>query len=81
MIKQQSSENELIAHERECIHRRTGARGDYYSGESYVEALKRLRGEQAVKMANKVGTFFWADASRTKVWLCVDCVEEISRKA
>jgi hypothetical protein len=64
--------------ERECVHRRTGAGGDFYAGEQFVSALQRMRGEAAVALARKVGAFFWSDAPRVSVWLCHDCAREAS---
>jgi len=72
--------SEPVWHERECIHRRSGQLGEYYSGESYVRALKLLRRERAARIAGKVGAFYWSDAPRTRVWLCIDCAEEISSR-
>jgi hypothetical protein len=62
--------------ERECVHRRAGAAGDFYAGERFVSALLRMRGGAAVGLARKVGAFFWADAPRVSVWLCHDCARE-----
>ncbi|HJY26870.1 MAG TPA: hypothetical protein VJ306_02455 [Pyrinomonadaceae bacterium] len=59
--------------ERECIHRDEGAAGDFYNGVFYIQALQRLRVSQAVEMAGKVSSFFWADAPHIIVWLCEDC--------
>jgi hypothetical protein len=64
--------------ERECVHRRTGAGGDFYSGEQFVSTLQRMRGGAAVELARKVGAFFWSDATRVSVWLCHDCAREAS---
>ncbi len=64
--------------ERECVHRRTGCGGDFYSGERFVSALQRMRGGEAVVLARKVGAFFWSDAPRVSVWLCHDCAREAS---
>lgn len=62
--------------ERECVHRRAGAEGDFYGGEQFVLALQRMRGEAALAMARKVGAFFWSDAPRVSVWLCHACARE-----
>lgn len=64
--------------ERECVHRRAGAAGGFYSGEVYVSALQRMRGESALALARKVGAFFWSDAPRVSVWLCHDCARQAS---
>ena len=66
--------------ERECIHRRGGSEGSFYTGEVYVQSLQRLRVSVAVEMVNKVGAFFWSDAARTRVWLCRDCARVLSLK-
>jgi hypothetical protein len=66
------------ARERECIHRGRGASaGDYYKGTSYVQAIQRLRGEEAVRFAGRVAPFFWSDAAHITVWLCDGCAEEL----
>lgn len=62
--------------ERECLHRSRGATGTFYSGESYVQALQRMQVVAALHLSRKVGSFFWADAPRTTVWLCGDCARE-----
>ena len=63
--------------ERECIHRDEGAEGDFYNGAFYIQALQRLRVDEAVKMAGKVSSFFWADAPHILVWLCDGCASEL----
>lgn len=63
--------------ERECIHRDEAANGDFYNGVFYIQALQRLRVDQAVEMAGKVSSFFWADAPHIIVWLCDDCASEL----
>ncbi len=65
------------AQERECIHRKGGIEGQYHTGESYVAALQRLRGERAQQVARKVGAFFWRDAQHVRVWLCHECEAEL----
>jgi len=64
--------------ERECIHREEGADGDFYNGVFYLQALQRLRVDDAVKMASKVTSFFWSDAPHIIVWLCDDCARDLS---
>ena len=59
--------------ERECIHREEGADGDFYNGVFYLQALQRLRVDDALQMASKVTSFFWSDAPHIIVWLCDDC--------
>jgi hypothetical protein len=59
--------------ERECIHRDDGAEGEFYNGVFYVQALQRLPIDEALQVASKVGSFFWADAPQILVWLCTDC--------
>ena len=73
MIKRKSIVSREVFHERECIHRESGALGEYYSGESYIQALQLLRAKRAVGIASKVEPFFWMDAPRTRVWLCLEC--------
>jgi len=62
--------------ERECVHRRAGAEGDFYGGVQFIRALQQMRGEAALAMAQKVGAFFWSDAPRVSVWLCRACARE-----
>lgn len=62
--------------ERGCVHRPTGRRGTSYTGEQFVAALYRLRGEAGLRMARKVQPFFWADAPLVTVWLCAECSTE-----
>ncbi len=69
--------NEDAARERVCIHRQQGAQGQFYQADSYISALQRLRNEDAMKMASKVGAFFWSDAAHLRVWLCQDCAREV----
>jgi hypothetical protein len=63
--------------ERECIHRDDGADGDFYNGAFYVQALQRLRVDDALRVAGRVSSFFWADAPHILVWLCSDCAAEL----
>jgi len=63
--------------ERECIHRDEGADGDFYNGVFYIQALQRLRVNDAVQMSSKVTAFFWADAPHILVWLCDSCATEL----
>jgi hypothetical protein len=69
---------EQFQKERECVHRRMGAPGDFYAGDRFVSALQRMRGEAALVLARKVGAFFWADAASVSVWLCHGCAREAS---
>lgn len=69
---------EQAQRERECVHRQTGAAGDFYAGDRFVAALQRMRGAAALALARKVGAFFWADAPRVSVWLCHGCAREAS---
>lgn len=64
-------------YERECVHRDRGAEGDAYNGMFFVQALQRLQGNDAVKIAAKVGAFYWVDAPRVIVWLCKECAAEL----
>jgi hypothetical protein len=63
--------------ERECIHRDKDAEGEFYNGVFYVQALARMQVDAAMRMANKVSPFFWADAPHILVWLCRDCAAEL----
>jgi hypothetical protein len=63
--------------ERECIHRDEGAEGDFYNGVFYIQALQRLRVDQAVAVAGKVSSFFWSDAPHIIVWLCDGCARDL----
>jgi hypothetical protein len=64
--------------ERECIHRQQGVEGQFYQANTYISALQRLRSDAAMKMASKVGAFFWSDAPHVRVWLCQDCAREVN---
>jgi hypothetical protein len=63
--------------ERECIHQNEGVEGAYYNGVFYVQALQRLPVDEAMKMAKKVTSFFWADAPHILVWLCDECAGRV----
>ncbi len=63
--------------ERECIHKNSGAEGESYSGVYYLQALQRLPIDNAMLMASKVESFFWADAPHIVVWLCQECATEL----
>ena len=63
--------------ERECIHRDEGAEGDFYNGAFYLQALQRLRIDDAVKVAGRVSSFFWSDAPHIVVWLCHGCARHL----
>jgi hypothetical protein len=69
--------NELSHQERECTHRPLGMDGEFYSGQTYLKHLQRLRGDEAMKVANRVSPFFWADAKEITVWLCQDCASHL----
>ncbi|MDQ3649444.1 MAG: hypothetical protein M3458_04030 [Acidobacteriota bacterium] len=64
--------------ERECIHRQEDAEGDFYRGAAYVQMIQRLGSTAAMKVANNVTAFFWADAPHVIVWLCHNCAAELS---
>lgn len=66
-----------LLRERECMHRSSGAPGEFYKGATYVQYLQRLRSDMAVEAARKVTPFFWSDARHIIVWLCRDCAQEI----
>ena len=63
--------------ERECIHRDEGAEGVFYNGVFYIQAVQRLRVDQAVQIAGKVSSFCWSDAPHIIVWLCDACAGEL----
>ena len=63
--------------ERECVHRRRGAAGEFYHGTTYVRWLQRLKAGAAAQFAARVTPFFWADAARVRVWLCEECATEL----
>ena len=63
--------------ERDCIHRDGGAEGEFYNGVFYVQALQQLPIDQAMQVAAKVGSFFWADAPHILVWLCGPCAADL----
>ena len=66
-----------VFRERECVHRDEGAEGSFYNGVFYVQALQRLRIDDAVHVARRVSSFFWADAPHILVWLCHECAAEL----
>lgn len=66
-----------VYRERECIHRDEGAEGEFYNGVFYVQALQRLRVDDAVEVAGKVSPFFWSDAPHILVWLCYECATDL----
>ena len=59
------------------MHRDESAEGEFYNGAFYVQALQRLRVDEAVQVAGKVSSFFWSDAPHILVWLCNDCAKEL----
>ena len=76
--KQGTSMKKQIFKERECIHRDQDAEGEFYNGVFYVQALQRLQINEAMKVAGRVGSFFWSDAPHTLVWLCADCADQLN---
>lgn len=66
-----------VFRERECRHRDDGAEGEFYNGVFYVQALQRLQVDEAVQVATRVSSFFWADAPHILVWLCHDCASAL----
>jgi len=64
--------------EAEGFSREEGTYGDFFNGVFYLQALQRLRVDDAVKMAGKVTAFFWSDAPQIIVWLCDECAAELS---
>lgn len=69
------------ARERHCVHYAEGSAGDFYTGRSYVAALQRLKGSNALRLSRRVEPFFWEDAHLVKVWLCRGCSEEFGLRA
>lgn len=72
-----SSHRTRHTRERVCCHRDKGAEGEFYRGVFYLQALQRLRVDEAVRMAAKVEPFFWSDTPYIVVWLCHDCAAEV----
>ena len=70
--------NEQSYRQRECVHRKPGARGSLYDGRSYVQSLQRLRARAAAEFATRVTSFYWADADQIVVWLCDECAAALS---
>lgn len=66
-----------VFRERECLHREKGVEGEFYNGAFYVQALQQLPVDQAMQVANKVGSFFWSDAPHILVWLCTACADDL----
>ncbi len=67
--------------ERECVHRRQGAAGEFYRGTTYLQMLQRLRPTTAAtEFAARVSSFFWSDAAQIMVWLCHDCAAELQKQ-
>ena len=66
-----------VFRERECIHRDEGAEGEFYNGVLLRASLQRLPIDQAMQVAGKVSSFFWADAPNIIVWLCPACAGEM----
>ena len=67
-----------VFRERECIHRDKDVEGEFYNGAFYVQALQQLPVDRAMKVAGRVGSFFWADAPNIMVWLCPQCASELN---
>ena len=59
------------------MHRDDGAEGEFYNGVFYVQALQQLRVDDAVHIAGKISSFFWADAPHILVWLCSECASQL----
>lgn len=64
--------------ERECVHYEHGAEAEPFNGAFYIQALQRLRSDEAVRVSRNVAPFFWADAQKTRVWLCHACASELN---
>jgi hypothetical protein len=63
--------------ERECRHREPGTEGEFYNGVFYVQAILRLPADKALKIASRIGPFYWTDAPNVLVWLCRGCAGEL----
>ena len=72
--------NEQSHRQRECVHRKSGARGCLYEGRSYVQSLQRLRARAAAAFATRVTSFYWSDADQIVVWLCDECAAELENR-
>ncbi|MDT5294714.1 MAG: hypothetical protein QOJ76_1594 [Acidobacteriota bacterium] len=72
-VENTADEAAQAVRERHCAHHLGGAAGEPYGGKSYVAALQRLKGSEAMEAARYVEPFFWSDAPLVTVWLCGDC--------
>lgn len=64
---------ERTLHERQCRHCEAGDAGTWHTGGEYLQALQRLRGGEALRLAGQVRAFFWSDAPLIRVRLCRTC--------
>jgi hypothetical protein len=64
--------------ERECVHHEQGADAEPFNGAFYVQALQCLSSDEAVRVSRNVAPFFWADAEKTRVWLCRECAMQLN---
>jgi hypothetical protein len=71
------SDYERLMLERRCVHCDAEAQGGFYTGRTYLHALQKHRGEEAVRLARKVEPFFWGDADIIRVRLCGACAAEL----
>jgi hypothetical protein len=72
-VENTAEEAAQTVRERHCAHHLGGAAGAAYAGKSYIAALQRLKGSEAMEAARHVEPFFWSDAPLVTVWLCGDC--------
>jgi hypothetical protein len=75
--RKQGNYMKQVFRERECIHRNEGVDGASYNGVFYVQALQQLPIDQAMQVAGRIDSFFWADAANIQVWLCLACAAEL----
>ena len=66
-----------VRRDRRCVHYAGGALAEPYTGEVYLRALQRLRGDEATRAARLVEPFFWSDAKVVRVWLCRECLTRL----
>jgi hypothetical protein len=77
MVDMSDADYESLALERRCVHCEADADGGLYPGRDYLRALQRHRGDEALRLARRVGPFFWGDADIIRVRLCRPCADEL----
>lgn len=75
-LKARAGAHSIPKLERQCAHFKEESDGRPYDGGLYLEALQRMKGSAAARLAGKVEPFFWSDAWMVRVWLCTGCVAE-----